>query len=79
MVCYGVAAVAIVFGYVFHQSTCLWRAVTHLPCPGCGMTHALVAMAQGHVRAAWDSNPRSVIVAPILVWTGLREIKERLQ
>jgi hypothetical protein len=79
MVCYGFAAVAIVSGYVFHQSICPWRALTHLPCPGCGMTHAFVAMAQGHFRAAWDFNPRSVVVAPILVWTGVRKIKERFE
>jgi hypothetical protein len=43
------------------------------------MTHAVLALARGNVRAAWEFNPRSVVVVPILVWTGIREIKERLE
>jgi hypothetical protein len=79
MVCYAAAAAVLIAGHVFNQSTCLWRAVTHLPCPGCGMTHAVLAMARGHLRAAWAFNPRSFVVVPILAWTGIREIKECLE
>ena len=35
--CYVAAAVVLAVGYYSDTSTCLWRAVTGLPCPGCGM------------------------------------------
>jgi hypothetical protein len=78
LVCYAAGAVVLVLGHVFNQSTCLWRAVTHVPCPGCGMTHAMLALARGHLRAAWDFNPRCVVIGPILVWTGIREITRKV-
>ncbi len=65
-------------GYWFDESTCLWRAVTGLPCPGCGMIHALLAMARGDVRAAWDFNRLSLVAVPIVLTTGVRAVKERL-
>lgn len=36
---------------------CLWRAVTGLPCPSCGLTTALAWMARGEIARAWHSNP----------------------
>lgn len=35
---------------------CLFRLLTGLPCPLCGMTRAFVAMAQGHVAQAFDAH-----------------------
>jgi hypothetical protein len=38
---------------------CLFRAVTGIPCAGCGMTRAFVAIGHGHPAAAFDYNPLS--------------------
>ena len=72
--CYVAAAVLLAAGYYFDESTCLWRAITGLPCPGCGMIHAWLAMAHGDVRAAWNFNPNSFVVTPIPLWTGVQKI-----
>ena len=74
--CYLAATGVLAFGYFFNESTCLWRAMTGLPCPGCGMIHALLALAHGNLRAAWRFNPGSFAAVPILLWTGIRRIKE---
>ena len=77
--CYLAAASVLVAGFVLDRSTCVWRAVTGLPCPGCGMTHALLAIARGNLRDAWQFNRGSVAVAPILVWTGIRKMRELVE
>ena len=76
VVCYLLATGVLAAGYVFDRSTCLWHALTVLPCPGCGMVHACLALAHGDVRAAWAFNRNSFVVAPILVWNGVHKIKE---
>jgi hypothetical protein len=55
-------------------SVCIIRRVTGHPCPGCGMTHALSALAHGDPRSAWRYNPRVVIVAPVLVGVWARTL-----
>ena len=45
---------------------CLFRKVTTLPCPSCGMTHAFVAMGHGHWTDAWHAN----LAGPILYAVG---------
>jgi hypothetical protein len=40
---------------------CPFRRLTGLPCPGCGGTHAFVAMAHGQAAAAWAYNPFGVL------------------
>jgi hypothetical protein len=76
---YMLAAGVLAYGYFFDRSTCVWHALTGFRCPGCGMGHALLALAQGNVRAAWTLNPGSLAVAPILMWTGIRRMKERIE
>jgi hypothetical protein len=36
---------------------CPFRALTGLPCPGCGMTGACAAALRGDWRAVWQLNP----------------------
>lgn len=51
---------------------CPFRRLTGLPCPGCGGTHAFVAMAHGQFSAAWGYNPLAVAVFLAgLVWLFL--------
>ncbi|GGN82675.1 hypothetical protein GCM10010112_60310 [Actinoplanes lobatus] len=36
---------------------CLLRTLTGVPCPGCGMTTAAVALVRGQVETAFQANP----------------------
>lgn len=74
-VCYLAVTGLLAFGYFSDESTCLWQAITGLPCPGCGMIHAFLALARGDVHAAWRFNPNSFVVGPIVLWTGLRKLR----
>ena len=38
-------------------SLCLFRAVTGLLCPGCGLTRAFASLSKGNVARAWEMNP----------------------
>jgi len=51
---------------------CPLRAVTGVPCPGCGMTRALLLLVQLRFEAAWVAHPAAPgVVAAMLVW-GIR-------
>ena len=41
---------------------CPFKAVTGVPCPGCGLTRAALALVHGQVRTALWINPLSVLV-----------------
>jgi hypothetical protein len=47
--------------------TCSLRRLTGLPCPGCGLTRSLVALAHGDANAAWQFNPAGALVLVLLV------------
>ena len=44
---------------------CLFRLVTDISCPGCGMTRACVSLAQGEFAAAWSYHPFVFFVVPL--------------
>lgn len=49
---------------------CPFRALTHHPCPGCGMTRAFCALAHGELWRAIQLNPFSplLFLAALLAW-----------
>ena len=49
---------------------CPFRALTGLPCPGCGMTRAFCAIGHGDFAGALGFNPLAPLVfaAALLVW-----------
>jgi len=49
--------------------SCLFRTATGFPCPGCGMTRAVLLLMQLRVGAALGAHPAApVVVAAALAW-----------
>ncbi len=46
---------------------CLFQYFLHIPCPGCGVTHAIFALARLDLAAAWRANPAGIIVAALFI------------
>jgi len=46
---------------------CGFRLLTGRLCPGCGMTHAVCAIGHLRFRDAWNYNPLSFLVYPVLI------------
>ena len=53
---------------------CLFHALTHLYCPGCGTTRALHALLHGNLALAMQMNPLTVIalpLIPLMLWNSV--------
>lgn len=46
---------------------CIFRLLLRIKCPGCGMTHAAVAMTHLDIAGAFSYNKLSVTVVPLLI------------
>lgn len=44
---------------------CPFKALTGLPCPGCGMTHAFLALGRLDFSGAWNANPLAFPLAAL--------------
>jgi hypothetical protein len=49
---------------------CLLRLLTGVPCPGCGLTTAAVALVHGDPAGAWAANPAIYGLAVLAVAVG---------
>ncbi|MDP8254401.1 MAG: DUF2752 domain-containing protein [Candidatus Alcyoniella australis] len=47
---------------------CPFRHLTNLPCPGCGMTRAFVALAHGRIVEALGYNLLVLVLFPVAAW-----------
>ena len=50
---------------------CPFRAITGVPCPTCGTTHAAVALLHGHVGAALAANPLATMAGMMFLAGGM--------
>ncbi|GHW00703.1 hypothetical protein lacNasYZ03_03900 [Lactobacillus nasalidis] len=62
------AALALLASYHLtgHGLPCLFRALTGYLCPGCGMTRAINSILLGNFAQAWQYNPLSLTLLPLL-------------
>ena len=54
--------------YVEHFPICPMASVLGLPCPGCGLTRATIALARGDLREALHLHPLVWLISPIFGW-----------
>jgi len=47
--------------------TCLFKGITHLPCPSCGATRAMVLLEKGYIRESMLTNPFGIVLALMLL------------
>lgn len=57
---------------------CPFLALTGLPCPLCGGTHACAALVQGEWAQAWAANPGAVGLLALLCALALQWVTEGL-
>ena len=58
---------------------CGFRALTGMPCPLCGGTHACAALVQGDWAAAWAANPGALVLLLWLVLLASQAVVEGAQ
>ena len=56
---------------------CLFRFITDISCPGCGMTRACVSLAHGKFTAAWGYHPFVFFVVPLALGVSLAPARLR--
>ncbi len=66
-VCYGILVSRIGFGI-----PCLFRLVTGLKCPGCGVTHMALCLLRGDLSGAFYENPMVLTLLPIGLILAIR-------
>jgi len=61
------ALLAAVGALVFSRAPlCPFAALTHTPCPGCGLTRSTLAIVRGDLGAAFELQPFAFIMSPLL-------------
>jgi hypothetical protein len=58
-------------------SLCPFATLTGLPCPGCGLLRAAVALARGHVTESLHVHPLALVAWPLAAFVVLRVRKPR--
>lgn len=48
-------------------ATCMFKAVTHVPCPSCGATRAILLLLRGDIAGSLALNPIGVFLFAALV------------
>lgn len=65
--------ICILLPYLSAGGLCIIRRVTGFPCPGCGMTRAVLSLLRGDIRTAFAYHPLWVTL-PLLAWLMLRAV-----
>lgn len=55
------AAIALALGHPI-GIPCPFRLLTGLPCPACGLTHAMLALGRGDLAGSWQAHPGGMLL-----------------
>ncbi|NRA01672.1 MAG: DUF2752 domain-containing protein [Myxococcales bacterium] len=71
LVAHGLALVD-VSGLLDGVPGCVFRAVSGIPCPGCGMTHAFLLLSELRFADAFEAHAAAPALAAVMAWRALR-------
>lgn len=77
----GVWAATFIYPYtpLDGEILCVWRRITTLNCPGCGLTRSFCAMSQLEIVEAFAFHPVGPLLYGALVWTILAPVGRRVR
>ena len=52
----------------FRLPFCPLASVLGVPCPGCGLTRATLALAHGDLHHAFELHPLVLVLSPLFIW-----------
>lgn len=58
-----------------HQLPCLFKAVTHIECPGCGMQRSFLLLLKGDIAGSYEQYPPLIPVILLFALLILHLIK----
>jgi hypothetical protein len=53
--------------YHLHIESCLFRKITHIPCPSCGSTRSVGALLNGEFTGAFYYNPLGYLILILMI------------
>lgn len=74
----GVGAVGVARGIDLPLPPCPLRALTGIPCPGCGAGRCVTALLEGDLGGALDANALVPLALLLVVWAGVAAMAGRL-
>jgi hypothetical protein len=57
---------------------CLFRLLTGIPCPFCGLTHATLSLGAGDLAAALAAHPLSPVLLALTLWGAWQIVLGRI-
>ncbi|BAL81886.1 hypothetical membrane protein [Selenomonas ruminantium subsp. lactilytica TAM6421] len=61
-------AYLLLIGWLGRGIPCIFRLLTGYKCPGCGVTHLVLALLKGDIQGAWQANPAILLVLPLFIF-----------
>lgn len=58
---------------IYHQ--CIWKRVTRFPCPTCGYTRSIRALAQGNGMKYLQYQPLALVYLGFFAWLALMSVR----
>lgn len=73
-----IAAAGIIYTNIIRSTgfwlPCIFRTVTGLKCPGCGISHMCIALLAMDFTGAWLANPVLLAVSPAITYIVMKQI-----
>ena len=61
------------------HSVCIFKFLTDIDCPGCGITRAFSELFKLNFKEAYNYNPRIIIIAPMLFFIWISALIKKIQ